>query len=342
MNRSRQKKLVIFTDLDGTLLDDQDYRWTAARPALLALARAHCPLVIVTSKTRAEVEPILRALGRREPFVVENGGAIYIPTRYFPFIPAGAIPERGGWHKVILGTPRPRLVKKLTFAARRAGVQIRGFSQMTAREVAERTGLPLDDARRALRRQYDEPFVILNETARAWPRLREEIECQGFGTTRGSRFFHITGRSDKSGAVARLAGWLRRAHGPNWRTVVSAIALTTFHCCARWISLFWSRVLAIDMTLKRSPPCRVCGAPEELDQWAGIAPCSASAGAGSAGSHGQRLSDRGLFSPATSRDRGYRRLISCTPSTRARTCSTGVPGRMPWPRLKMWPGRPPA
>ena len=219
MNRSRQKKLVIFTDLDGTLLDDQDYRWTAARPALLALARAHCPLVIVTSKTRAEVEPILRALGRREPFVVENGGAIYIPTRYFPFIPAGAIPERGGWHKVILGTPRPRLVKKLTFAARRAGVQIRGFSQMTAREVAERTGLPLDDARRALRRQYDEPFVILNETARAWSRLREEIARQGCGTTRGSRFFHITGRTDKSVAVARLAGWLYLAHGSNWRTV---------------------------------------------------------------------------------------------------------------------------
>jgi mannosyl-3-phosphoglycerate phosphatase len=218
MSRSRQKNLIIFTDLDGTLLDDRDYRWTAAQPALRALARAHCPLVIVTSKTRAEVEPILLAFGRREPFAVENGGAVYIPAGYLPFIPEGAVLERGGWYKVILGTPRPRLLKKLNIAARRAEVQIRSFSEMTSREVAERTGLALDDARRALRRQYDEPFVILNETARAWSRLREEIERQGFGTTRGSRFFHITGRTDKGVAVARLAGWLRRALGPNWRT----------------------------------------------------------------------------------------------------------------------------
>jgi mannosyl-3-phosphoglycerate phosphatase len=218
MSRRRQKNLIIFTDLDGTLLDDRDYRWTAARPALRALARAQCPLVIVTSKTRAEVEPILLALGRREPFAVENGGAVYIPAGYFPFIPEGAVPERGGWYKVILGAPRRRLVKKLTIAARRAEVQIRTFSEMAAREVAERTGLALDDARRALRRQYDEPFVILNETARAWSRLRKEIELQGFGTTRGSRFLHITGRTDKGVAVARLVGWLRRALGSNWRT----------------------------------------------------------------------------------------------------------------------------
>jgi mannosyl-3-phosphoglycerate phosphatase len=219
MKRSKQKKLVIFTDLDGTLLDHQDYRWTAARPALRALARADCPLIVVTSKTRAEVGPILLALGRREPFVVENGGAIYIPAGYFPFTLEGAITAGAGWRKVILGAPRPRLVKQLAAAARRAEVQIRGFSQMMAREVAERTDLPLDDARRALRRQYDEPFVILNETAGAWPRLRQEIERRGFGTTRGSRFFHITGRADKGVAVARLVGWLRRAYGTNCRTV---------------------------------------------------------------------------------------------------------------------------
>jgi mannosyl-3-phosphoglycerate phosphatase len=219
MSRRRQGNFIIFTDLDGTLLDERDYRWTAARPALRALARARWPLVIVTSKTHAEVEPILLALGRREPFAVENGGAVYIPNGYLPFIPEGATRERGGWYKVILGTARSRLVKTLSIAAHQANVPIRGFSQMTAREVAERTGLPLDDARRALRRQYDEPFVILSETARAWSRLRNQIERQGFGTTRGSRFFHITGKSDKGVAVARLIGWLRRALGPNWRTV---------------------------------------------------------------------------------------------------------------------------
>ena len=71
---------VFFTDLDGTLLEHTSYRWDAARRALALVKRRGYPLVIVTSKTRAEVLPVLRGLGRREPFVVENGGAIYFPA----------------------------------------------------------------------------------------------------------------------------------------------------------------------------------------------------------------------------------------------------------------------
>src|SRR5262249_57054946 len=40
--------------------------------------------------------------------------------------------------------------------------------------------------------------------------------------------------------------------------------------------------------------------------------------------------------------REYLALACFTKSTRAITFSTGVSGRMPWPRLKMCPGRPPA
>src|SRR4029453_18127304 len=39
---------------------------------------------------------------------------------------------------------------------------------------------------------------------------------------------------------------------------------------------------------------------------------------------------------------GYLALNSCTASTMAITCSTGVSGKTPWPRLKIWPGLAPA
>jgi HAD superfamily hydrolase (TIGR01484 family) len=48
--------IVVFTDLDGTLLDHHTYEWTAARPALQRLTQTGTPCVFVTSKTRAEVE----------------------------------------------------------------------------------------------------------------------------------------------------------------------------------------------------------------------------------------------------------------------------------------------
>lgn len=219
MRRRKAWQLVFFTDLDGTLLDHASYRWDAAREGLKLLARRALPLVIVTSKTRAEVLPVLHALGRREPFVVENGGAIYFPSGYFPFRVEGAKPAGRAWRRLVLGTPYRKLVRALARAARRAGVRVRSFANMSAREVVELTGLGLPGAGQALKREYDEPFVILKGDSRAWPRLRREIHREGLRATRGSRFFHILGANDKGTAVRRLMTWFRRSMGPKVRAV---------------------------------------------------------------------------------------------------------------------------
>jgi len=210
-----ERNWVIFTDLDGTLLDHATYRWAAARTAMVALRRSAVPLVIVTSKTCAEVRPILRSLRRREPFVVENGGAIYLPEGYFPFRVPGAAGAWRGWLRVALGTSRRRLVAALGRAARRAGVRVRSFSQMSTSEVAERAGMTLPEARCARQREFDEPFVVMDGADSAWERLRNEIRRQGLQQTRGSRFFHVLGQSDKGTAVHKLLGWYRRARGAN-------------------------------------------------------------------------------------------------------------------------------
>ena len=215
VSERRRSKIVdlVFTDLDGTLLDHQTYRWTAARPALRALERRRIPLVMVTSKTSAEVWPLLDALGRHEPFVVENGGAIFFPARYFPFPIESATRAPHGWRKAVLGTPRKRLLAALGRAAQRTRVRVRGFSQMSVREVSRLTSLGPTQARLALRREYDEPFLILDQDADAWPRLRAEIRRLGLQGTRGSRLFHILGPSDKGAAVRRVLGWFRRMQG---------------------------------------------------------------------------------------------------------------------------------
>ena len=50
-----RNRLVIFTDLDGTLLDGNTYAFDAATEALDAARSHQIPVVLVSSKTRAEM-----------------------------------------------------------------------------------------------------------------------------------------------------------------------------------------------------------------------------------------------------------------------------------------------
>ena len=64
---------LVFTDLDGTLLDHDSYRWQPAAPWLERLRLSNVMVIPVTSKTRAELMPLRRELGLHDsPFIAEN------------------------------------------------------------------------------------------------------------------------------------------------------------------------------------------------------------------------------------------------------------------------------
>ena len=139
------KKVVVFTDLDGTLLDASSYSFTAAVPALRLLHEREIPLVICSSKTRTEIEHYRRLLDNHHPFITENGGGIFIPAGYFVHDPetSGMPWTRDGNYKVInLGTPYLVLREALR-DLKNEGFDVTGFGDMTAGEVAEATGLAL-------------------------------------------------------------------------------------------------------------------------------------------------------------------------------------------------------
>ena len=70
-------KLMVVSDLDGTLLDHSDYSFDLVLPVLDRMDEAGIPLVVNTSKTRAEWLAIRGELGNFDPYIVENGSAIY-------------------------------------------------------------------------------------------------------------------------------------------------------------------------------------------------------------------------------------------------------------------------
>ncbi len=197
--RTLEAVIAIFTDLDGTLLDAATYSFEPARPALQALAARGIPCILVTSKTAAEVEPLRRQLDNHDPFIVENGGAVFIPH------PGGA------YDRIECGVRYEQLTGALERASEESGCRVRGFHTMTNAEVAELCGFGEEQARLAKRRLYDEPFVILDPEKAT--DLFAAFERRGLSHTLGGRFHHIFGGNDKGRAVEALLSHYRRAHG---------------------------------------------------------------------------------------------------------------------------------
>jgi mannosyl-3-phosphoglycerate phosphatase len=193
---------MVVTDLDGSLLDEHSYGFEPARPALDELARLGGVLVLASSKTQAEMEVFAHRIGRVGAMIAENGAVLLVP--------------RGKAFKTLAGgVRRSHLVRALEEIRREARAELRGFSTFTAAQLATMTGLSTEAARLALERHFDEPF-LLDDPAAA-PAVSRAASRRGLVVTRGGRFFHLTGRSDKGSALRQLLA--RWAGGGPWLTV---------------------------------------------------------------------------------------------------------------------------
>lgn len=209
----KMKKLIIFTDLDGTLLNSHDYSFEEALPALSLLKEKNIPLVICSSKTRKEIENYRVKLVNNHPFISENGGGIFIPKNYFKFKVKSVkfkVLEENDYKIICLGAEYSDL-RKAIIELQKEGFKIKGFGDMTAKELAEITNMSIDEAGMAKERNFDEPFTFKgNESENR--RLLKAIKTKGFNYTQG-RFFHILGQTNKGKAISILIDLYRRKFG---------------------------------------------------------------------------------------------------------------------------------
>ncbi|MEW5723023.1 MAG: HAD-IIB family hydrolase [Thermodesulfobacteriota bacterium] len=199
-------RFLVFSDLDGTLLDHDTYSFEPARPALERLRETGTPLVLVSSKTRPELEAIRRELHNRDPYVVENGGAVFLPRGCGLTPPAGAALIEGR-RAVILGRRSAEITPLFDRLAQK--YPVRALSRMTEAEAAALTGLSLDQARSAKAREFGEAFV-LEDLSVPEEELAAVVAELGLNLTRGGRFYHLLGGNDKGRAVSLLIGLYRR------------------------------------------------------------------------------------------------------------------------------------
>lgn len=210
-------KMLIFTDLDGSLLNHGDYSFAEAGPALARIRQAGIPLIMTTSKTRSEVESLQAEMGLREPFIVENGGGVFFPAGYRGFDISGGRP-RSGYTLVRLGTPYDRVRRSFGRIRSRLQVGIRGFGDMSAEEIRSATGLSPERVEMARAREFTEPFLLSSDADLA--SVKAMAAALGLKVTGGGRFHHLIGaRQDKGAAVRRVRNVFHRNTGESWLTV---------------------------------------------------------------------------------------------------------------------------
>lgn len=194
----RTRRLVVFSDLDGTLLDEH-YRHDAADATLARLRAAAVPLVLTSSKTLAEMVRLRDALAPGMPVIFENGCGIAMPD------------AASGEDRIErFGPTYADLCATIRAVRSETAVAFRGFHDMSETEVAERTGLAAADAGRARAREASEPGVFEGTDAQL-ERFRRALADHDLRLVRGGRFLHVMPETDKADAVRRVAASLRAA-----------------------------------------------------------------------------------------------------------------------------------
>jgi len=202
-------KIIIITDLDGTLLHPKTYSFEAATAALNMIKEKEIPLVLCSSKTRAEIEVYRKRLNNKHPFISENGGGIFIPMDYFRFEIAGEV--RDNYIAITLGKPYSEIRNAFIEIRKRLKIKAKGFGDFSAEDVAALARLPLSEAMLAKARDFDEPFIF-EEGENRIEEFLDAIEDAGLHWTQG-RFYHIMGDNDKGKAVKILKGFYEKEHG---------------------------------------------------------------------------------------------------------------------------------
>jgi mannosyl-3-phosphoglycerate phosphatase len=184
--------LLVFTDLDGTLLDDA-YRFTGAEAALARLAEQRIPLVLATSKTRAELKPLSAQLPGVPGLIFENGAGITCPG------PSGP--------QTTLFGPGYAALLAILESLGSAAAPFEGFASLGPARVEGLTGLAPRAVTQAMAREASEPGLFHGDE-KALARFRAALAPHGLRAVHGGRFLHVMPKRDKVDGLRTLAALL--------------------------------------------------------------------------------------------------------------------------------------
>jgi mannosyl-3-phosphoglycerate phosphatase len=211
---------VVYSDLDGTLLDHHDYSFEKALPAINLLKHLSIPIIPVTSKTRAELEPLRDQLEINTPFIVENGAAVFIPKSFPMDFSTNELEDVDGYWVKSFSPNSLYWSSVMDELSDKFPNCFQSFSQMNIENVVELTGLTHFQASLASKREYSDPIYWFGNDAQ-YDALSEYCQHLEIEVVKGGRFVHLLKGADKGKALA----WFQKFLQASESETIQSIAL---------------------------------------------------------------------------------------------------------------------
>lgn len=194
-------RYLIFSDLDGTLLDHHSYSVKIARKALAALNERNIPVVFCSSKTFMEQMFLQKQLKYDVPFIIENGSAVVFPNKYFDIEAANSLRLSDTHNMLSLAKKDVHHIHSVLKKIKNHSTsKFYGFSEASNEEIESATGLRGAAIKRAKTRWYTKTLFTLCPNQYDI----DVLEKHGLSLSQGGRFLTIQDKTIDKGKAVRF------------------------------------------------------------------------------------------------------------------------------------------
>ena len=180
----------VVSDVDGTLMD-HSYDLSPAKETIKKLQKLSIPVILCTSKTASEVKVIRKELNLTDPYIVENGAAIY----------GESLKRVNG--EIILGIKYESLEEILNFISKEIDYKLTPLNNLTDQEATQLTGLEGNSLNLMRDRHWSMPF--LNPPSYLEEKINVCCKKLNVDIFKGNRMSHLLStKSNKGKAINAL------------------------------------------------------------------------------------------------------------------------------------------
>lgn len=192
--------LLVFTDIEGTLLDSHTGEWQHAAEWLARLRQRQIPVILCSSKTAAEMIAVQNTLQLQGlPFIAENGAVIQLDEHW---------QDHDDYPRIIIGSPHAEIARVLTQLRLSNGWKFTTFTELDEHVLAELTGLTPAQANLAKLQEASETLIWRDSDERM-AAFDDALAQLGLRVVQGARFWHVL---DERGGKDQAVNWLTRQY----------------------------------------------------------------------------------------------------------------------------------